>query len=459
MAGIGFTLRKLARRDDLIGVLQGYAHSAFITSGPWLFTVLALAGTGALGARFLAAEELAQFRVVVIYNFCFSVVLTGPMVLVATRYLADRIFLREPEGAPGMLMATLGLSYFGSFLIAGPFYLFVSGLPPDLALAAVAAFSLTSGIWVVSIFLSALKDYLTVTLSFLFGMAAGVGGAFLLGGYFGPAGMVWGLSLGIAGIQFALIARVLAEYPYSVNRVFAFLAYFRRYWDLALIGIVGNCAVWIDKWLMWMAPKAEVISSGMVIYTTYDSAMFFAYLTTVPALTLFTVNIETRFFEHYQGFYRGIQNHVTWAGIERNHRLVIRALIESSRNLIVLQGAVSALSIFLAPQIVGAMGLSFQQIGIFRFGVLGSLFQVLFLFATVVLSYFDLRRRFLFAQTFYLLANGGLTLFFARFGFPWYGYGYFLASLLAFLVAYLLVADTLRNLPYLAFVGNNPSVK
>ena len=44
-------------------------------------------------------------------------------------------------------------------------------------------------------------------------------------------------------------------------------------------------------------------------------------------------------------------------------------------------------------------------------------------------------------------------------GFPWYGYGYFLASLLAFAVAYLMVADAVRRLPYFAFVANNPSVR
>ena len=77
MAGIGFALRKLARRDDLLGVLQGYAHSAFIASGPWMFTILALAGINLVGRDLASADELTLFRVVIIYNFCFSVVLTG----------------------------------------------------------------------------------------------------------------------------------------------------------------------------------------------------------------------------------------------------------------------------------------------------------------------------------------------------------------------------------------------
>ncbi len=290
-------------------------------------------------------------------------------------------------------------------------------------------------------------------------MGAGFLASVVLGAFLGPVGMVWGFSLGLAVIQFTLIARVFAEYPYRVAKLFAFMGYFRRYWDLALIGLVANLAVWVDKWIMWFAPEQERVAEGMVIYSPYDSAMFMAYLTIVPALTLFTVNIETRFFERYQQFYRDIQRHATWAQITRNHRLIITALLESSRNLIILQGAVCAITIFLAPAIVGALGLHYQQIGMFRFGTLGAFFQVLFLFCTVILAYFDLRRRNLFIQCFYLAVNAAFTYVFSGFGFAWYGYGYFLASLLSFILAYLMVADAMRRLPYLAFVANNPSVR
>lgn len=459
MAGIGFALRKLARRDDILGVLQGHAHSAFITSGPWMFTILALAGVNVAGGELLTREELTLFRVVIIYNFCFSVVLTGPLLLVATRYLADCIYLKQVDGAPGMLLATLASAYALSVAVAGPFYLFAGGLTPGMTAAAVSNFLMIAGIWVVSIFLSALKDYTAVTVSFGAGMFVGLAGAVVLGAMIGPLGMVIGFTIGLAFIQFVLIARVFAEYPYGVTRVFAFAGYFRRYWDLALIGLVANLAVWADKWLMWFAPQREVISGALVIYSAYDSAMFVAYLSVMPALTIFTVNIETRFFEHYQNFYRDIQNHATWSQIARNHKAIIVALVESSRNLIILQGAICAVVIFLAPSIIGALGLNYRQIGMFRFGVLGAFFQVMFMFCTIILSYFDLRRRNLFVQCFYLTTNVVATWWFSNMGFAWYGYGYFLSSLLAFAVAYLLVAEAIRRLPYLAFVANNPSVQ
>lgn len=459
MAGIGFALRRLARRDDILGVLQGHAHSAFITSGPWMFTILALAGVNLAGGELLTREELNVFRVVVIYNFCFSVVLTGPMLLVATRYLADCIYMKDVEGAPGMLLATLGSAWAASLLIAGPFYVFLGGMPPGMTVAAVCNFLIVAGIWVVSIFLSALKDYTAVTVGFGAGMAVGLACAVFLGAFAGPLGMIVGFTAGLAVILFVLTARVFAEYPYGVVRIFAFAGYFRKYWDLALIGLVANLAVWIDKWIMWFAPERETVTGSMVIYAAYDSAMFVAYLTVMPALTIFTVNVETRFFEHYQNFYRDIQNHAPWLQIDRNHRQIMTALIESSRNLLILQGAICAVAVFLAPGLISFIGLNYKQIGMFRFGVLGAFFQVMFMFCTVILSYFDLRRRNLFAQAFYLTANVVATWWFSDMGFAWYGYGYFLASLLAFAVALLMVIEAVRRLPYLAFVANNPSVR
>ena len=57
-----------------------------------------------------------------------------------------------------------------------------------------------------------------------------------------------------------------------------------------------------------------------------------------------------------------------------------------------------------------------------------------------------------------MVLNGGLTWVTLEMGFAWYGYGYFLASLLTFVLAYGLCAWNVGRLPYLTFVRNNSSV-
>jgi len=458
MAGIGFALRKLTQRDDLLGMVQGYVHSALVIAGPWLFTVTALGALNLLAAGQTSLDELVVFRLVVIYNFSFSLVLTGPIVLVATRYLADQIFLRTAQEAPGMMLGALALVFGTGAVVVLPFYGWYVDLPPLMRLSAIANYFLVAGVWTVGMFLSALRDYMSITWTFLIGMIVAAAAAFGLAGPLGAFGLLNGVSFGIGIILFALIARVLAEYPYRIHNPFGFVAYFRKYWELAASGLVVNLALWVDKWIMWFAPERELHPSGLVTYPAYDSAMFLAAITMIPAMAVFVVAIETRFYEHYQRFYRDIGRHAPYARIRENHERILRGLLDSSRNVLVLQACIVLVVILLAPGVLGLIGAGLDQIGIFRFGVLGSLFQVMLMFTFVVIAYFDLRRLLLGLQCLFLLANAGFTLVTLKLGFPYYGYGFFLATVFALVVAYTMTAKEVSRLPYLTFVRNNASV-
>jgi polysaccharide biosynthesis protein PelG len=457
MAGIGFELRKLTQRDDLIGVLQGAVHSSMASTGPWLFTILSLGGVVLLGSRFVLPSESATFQLIVIYNFAFSLVLSSPIVMLMTRHLADSIYGKNVEEAPALLLGSLSLLFATQLLVAGPFYLFYVHLETPARLAALANFFLLTGIWVVGVFLTALKAYNAITASFAAGVVVSLGGCALLAPKYSTTGMLVGFTAGMALIFFSLTARVFAEYPYPVSFPFRCVINVRKYWEIGLAGLLYNSAIWVDKWIMWGCRDHSVLESRMVSYPDYDSAMFLAYLSIVPAMALFVFSIETNFYEKYLRFYSGIQGHTNYAGIDRGHRDIIRSLAGGVRNFLVLQGSICLFSILLAPEIFNFLGISFVQLGIFRFGVLGAFFHVLFLFMTIVLSYFDLRRVAVALQAVFLVANTAFTLLSLRLGFPWYGHGYFMAVLVSFTVALFVTIHYVRQLPYQAFVCTNSS--
>jgi polysaccharide biosynthesis protein PelG len=291
MAGIGFELRRLTGRDNLIGVVQGYGYAALATSGPWLFTILSLAAIILLGMPSTTPQELATFRILIVYNFAFSLVLSGPATIVTTRYLANSIHAKDVRQAPAMMVGALTVVYAVALPIAAPFYLLYLKLEAAVSLAGILNFMLVLGIWVISIFLTALKNYRAVTLSFLGGMSIGILGSSLLAPTWGVAGMLFGFDAGLALILFTLIPRVFAEYPTRADRPFAFLACFRSYWELALGALAYNAAVWADKCIMWFAPERELLKAGLVSCPDYDSAMFLAYLSIVPSIAAFTLTI------------------------------------------------------------------------------------------------------------------------------------------------------------------------
>ena len=458
MAGIGFELRRLARADRFSDNLRGMAYATVTSSGPWLFTCAALAAVQMLAANG-AEADLRRLSILIIYNFSFSLVISGPVVLVVTRCLADAIHLRDISEVSGLLVGALALLFGVTALIGIPLYGFAVELSTAERMMALAGLFLTSGIWLVSTFLSALKSYGVISGTFAVGMVLAVGSAAALSRSLGTLGLLGGFTLGLASIFFGLMARILAEFPGSGIPSWHLLHAFRRYWDLALVGLIYNAAVWVDKWIMWFAPGSSSPGQGLHSHATYESAMFMAYLSVVPAMALFLVVVETRFYEIYTRFYRDISEHATLNEIRANHARLVREAINALRRTGMLQAIVCGLGIAAAPLIVAAAGAGIEVLPVFRYGLFGALFHVLLLLTQAALAYFDLRRALLAVTTVFFVLNAGLTALSVQFGEEYHGYGYGLAALLTFALAYVITASSLARLPYLTFVANNAAVR
>jgi uncharacterized membrane protein len=457
MAGIGFELNKLARRDDLIGLAGAYLHSVFAIAGPWLFTVVALAFiTYIYGGS--DSTEMLNFRGIIVYNFSVSLVLAAPVFTIMTRYLADQIHVKNVTTTPVVMLESLALVSLFNLPVAVFFYGFYFNMPLELRLAGFSNMFLIAGVWCLGIYLTALKNFSAITWTFIIGMTVSV----LCVEYFGnhkAASMVASYNIGLALIVFMLAGRIFAEYPYHLTTEFATKPFWHKYWELAIGGFFYNAALWIDKWIMWFAPEATELPTRMRFFPDYDSAMFLAALTILPSIAMFVFSIETSFFHHYRRFYGNILAHASLRRIRQFHKKIMESILEGFRNLVMLQGVVAFLVILLAPQIFERIHVFFVQLSIFRLGVLGSFFQVLTLLAMIILSYFDCRRANMWIAIFYFVANAIVTLVTIQMGYKFYGYGFFLASALTFFIAATVLFAHVRKLPYHAFITNNNSVK
>lgn len=463
MAGIGFTLRQLTRKDDLFGVVHAYGSAMLAAAGPWLFTVFTLAGITNIYTNFFAMEGLLNFRVIVIYNFAFSLVLSAPVFMVATRYIADNIHQKDVTNVPSIMIGSMVMLYAVQFPIVALFYLGYVQEDLGLQLSAILNVLLLTTVWLLGVFLTALKDYNAVSWAYGIGMVIAIIMAQILKDIYGDAGMLNGLSIGLAFIVYTLAAKILSEYAYTYDRPFDLKGYFRRYWELAVGGVLYNAAIWIDKWIMWFAPESWMLENGLRMYPDYDSATFLAYLTIVPAMAVFVFSVETNFFEKYQRFYDGILAHKPLRKIKEYQQAVIDSILGSSRNFIVVQGTIAFLCIVLAPKLFEALNINFTQIGMFRMAVLGAFFHVLLLFEMIILSYFDSRRTVMWLAGIYLVLNTLLTLLTLQkdmgFGFQYYGLGYALSSMIIFVITSLVLFRYIKKLPYHAFITSNNSIQ
>lgn len=463
MAGIGFELRKLSRQETLSSVVAAAGHAAVIAAGPWLFTIFALATITLLTEEIAGRAAVATFRVMVIYAFGVSLVLTAPVTIVATRRVADALWLKKPHDIPPLL--------FGAFAWA----ILLSGLgvlalciafrpPPALALAFTAMSLLVALIWVALCFCGAVRDYAGVTLSFLIGLLVALVGAVAAATFEqGAVGMTVMFTIGLMLTFVGLTSRVLRTFPQGVPDPWLGIRQIWQgaglYWHLALGALFGTAGVWVDKWVFWASSVGERVDAGFVHAPIYDSAMFISSLVIIPSLSAFVMKLETDFFDRYQHYYATIKSHGTIGQIEASRARLASFTLDNLSLITVAQVGICGVLILSAPAIVEILNLQFRQIAILRFGALGAIFQFIFIAATSLLLFFDRRRLYLGLQLLFFVLNLTMTVITIELNEDYYGVGYFLACLISSFVAFVLADRTFANLNFLTFIGNNPTIR
>lgn len=455
MAGIGFVLKKLIKRDDLIGAASAYMHSSLISCGPWVFTIVALSIVYTLGGGDAQSQGYLNLQATLFYNFAFSLIFTAPLHMVATRYIADSIYKNSITDISASLLTCLSLITVTQSLPVFYYYFVYLELPLMFKIAAFVNLFLLSFIWILNVYLTALKNYMATTRAFAIGMfIVFIFSVWILRSY-NETGILIGFDLGLAFIAFSLAGEVLAEYNYHFITKKVFRQYFKKYYELALAGTFYSLGVWGDKLIMAYAPEATVLESGMRDYFEYNVSFFVAYIVMIPSIAMFILSVETNFFEHYRKFYKDILSGVPYSSIDENHTAIINSIREQGRNLAIVQGVIVFFVIAFSYKIFNFLHLAMGQISMFHFAVLGSYFHVLALFELIVLAYFECRRTAMWIQFVFFVSNFVFTYITMKMGFAYYGYGYFLSAVLTFLVATIALYHNAKQLPYGEFIINN----
>jgi polysaccharide biosynthesis protein PelG len=250
-----------------------------------------------------------------------------------------------------------------------------------------------------------------------------------------------------------LAARVLTEFESPESFNLEFVGHFRRYPALIAIGFFYNLALWVDKLVFWFSPQAIDVGSYLKVFPPYDTSFFVSSLVIVPALAVFTVNLETDFYEHYKRFYTAIQNKRGLAELLDAKEGMTRSIRRSFLVLFKVQSGLALVMVaLLTPTIMETFGVPQEYWHIFRVMVVGMSVQVFLLFTTVTLLYLDLRGSVLIVCSVFLATNLGFTVLTLPLGYGFYGYGFLASSLIGVVVSFILLADRFKKLEYLTFM-------
>jgi uncharacterized membrane protein len=417
------------RANSFWGLLRAYGYAGLISSGPWVLSILGVMAIGLLSVNRVQSLALRQFLVSITYLMAASLILTGFLQLMFTRFISDRLFAKEEATVLPNLFGALALTT----LLAGTsssavVWFGFEGLPLSYRALMMIGFVTLCDLWVVVVLLSGLKAYRSVLAGFLIGYGTSVAGALLLSNR-GLAGLLTGFLVGQIVLLFLLFLAVIRRYPRGRMLVsFDFLSR-RSYLSLALTGFFYNLGVWVDKFAFWVNPMtSDPVIGPLRASIIYDIPIFLAYLSIVPGMAVFLVRVETDFAESYDAFYHAVRSGDSLVNIQRLKGTLSSAARQGMGDIFKVQGVTLLLLFLIGPRVLDVMGISPLYRQLFFVDLAGVGTQVLMLAVFNVLFYLDQRGAVLWLSILFAASNLLLTLMTQSLGPAFYGYGFALAT-------------------------------
>lgn len=456
MAGIGFELRRILQRGTLLSMLSAYGYAGVISSGPWVLSILGILLVGLLGTVFVGpVEAVTQFQVSVTYLIAASLILTGPLQLSYTRFVADRLFEKRNDlvlpNFQAMLLVTTWTG--GGLGLLAVIFLF-PGTTVLYRLLMVAGLVLLSAIWIATVLLSGLKQHRAIVLLYAIGYAVSVLAALaLLKLGLGLEGLIAGFVLGQAVLLAGMLGLIFREFPAATFMSFEFFRRDQHFRSLMWIGFAYNLAIWIDKLLFWFyPPTSQAVIGPLRASLIYDLPIFLAYLSIIPGMAVFLLRLETDFVDYYDAFYQGVREGASLPMLERLRNGMVSSARTGVVEIIKIQSIAALLVIGGGPALLDALGISPLYAPLLNVMVIGAGLQVVLLGLLNVLFYLDRRRSALVLVSLFLLLNTVFTAITLALGPEYFGYGYALALLVVCVVGLLRLDRVLDRLEYETFM-------
>jgi polysaccharide biosynthesis protein PelG len=458
MPTINNSLEAMTRQGTLLSVLGAYLYAALLVAGPWIFTVLGLSCLGTAGCDGPCAG-LPVFRSIVIYNSMYALIVTSPLAFFSGRYVSEQLHRGREQGIFLALIASLGIYCTLCLAVVAPFYVFATTLGPAEQIVSVQNAVMLGCSWLLIPVLGALRRHNAVLVAF------GLGGLcmLVLGRLLHDASatsLLLAFDGSFAVTNLVMLAVVVRRFGTELTVDAGFGRRLRRAWELPAAGAGYAAGLWVDKIIMWLAAPTGglLVAGGIRTMPSYDAAMFWSQLCSIPVIAVFFVHVETGFAAAVQKLQLRLQQRASLRELNEVMRGIRMHVLASLTVLFVALVIVAGMMVLLSFVYMSALGLRPADISILRVSLCAMAFYTSAMFCANFLFFLDLRRDALQIILTYLALNAALTLVLLPFGPALYGYGNMIAAALTLLVGFGLVFRELPWLHYHAFVTNNPSI-
>lgn len=456
MAGVGFELKKLFTARTAAGHIKAYSYSAIITAGPFaLMTSMVLAVQSLFAWYGIEGESSQIFVASVVYAFVFSQILSAGAIMVLTRYLADSLSLGRFADATaslfgmGAILTTLGAAVAGIFFWDKP-------LPLLTKLLGYLFFAELMLAWTESVYLSAVKRYSRLLVSYLIGVLLSIFLVWILLNHSNllpeQAGLLaMDMGMGLINLLFLLHITDYFGMP-KAGQNFAFLPYFERHWRLFIVATCYMLGLFIPNIIIWQGEWGVMVGGTYLYSPVYDVVTFYAFLSILPLMTMFVVSVETNFYERYAHYFGFITQKGNFREIDDARKDLLHTLWFELRHIIEFQLVFTLVALALGNYLLSWSGITYNQVNMYNVLLFGAFFTGLLQVVYILLVYFDYQKSVLSLSVVFFVLNLAFGLWGLYYGGTYsYGFTFFLAAALSFIWAFIKLNHFAERINYLVF--------
>ncbi|MEE1244873.1 MAG: exopolysaccharide Pel transporter PelG [Acutalibacteraceae bacterium] len=452
MAGIGFELKRLFHKKGVLNTTKAYGYATVICAGPMLLGVILLLGIMALCTIFnMATADRELLICMITYTLLASVTVTSFFSMVVTRYVADMLFEEENHAVlPCFWGSTVIMMAVGSILY-GIFLLF-SGATLVQGLLCFVLFGELIIVWNAMSFLSAIKDYKGIFLSFLTSVAVSILlGALLLWLKFPVVeALLFAVSVGY-GIMLVWDVILLHRYfPHTSLGAFTFLKWIDAFLPLALSGLFMNIGMFSHLVIMWFSDIKVHVHGLFYGAPWHDVPALLAFMTALMTTVNFVVSVEVNFYPKYRNHYSLYNDKGTIKDILQSEKEMLDTLKTEIFYTALKQLLFTATCIALGGYLLDLLPLGFNEImrGYFRTLCVAYGLYAIGNMLMLILLYFTDYKGACVTTAIFAISTILLTLVSLLFSNVYYGFGFLIAAMIFVIATALRLDYFTRKLPY-----------
>lgn len=459
MAGVGFELKKIIDKDNVFARTRVYFMSSLITIGPMIVCItLFMVMQRLLKELGESYGDIQIFNAIIIYSFLISYISSNGMSMFMSRYISDCIYQKK-EGS--ILESLIGVSIVCSLLSSIVVFILLINSPLPI-LYKIIFYMITmvlSIIWLQIIYLSAIKEYIQIVAFFLIGIGIVIIGTLVGINYFKISQITSALIFSLIGYLFIAISFLVLLYKVfgiinlKLGNCLKFIDSIDKYYELLFIGLFLSLGAYFPNIIIWATPDATTISETFRIASFYDVPSFYAFLSVVPSVVMFTVKVETDIYPKYKQFYNFVRESGSINEIRRTKNVLIDTIILNMTHMIEIQFIASFACIVFGFKFLPTMGFASDSIEIFGILTLGAVSYISMSFLILMLLYFDARKDALQSAGVFFLTTVLLSILTTCIGKQYYGYGFFFGSIISVVFTFNRINNFFSIIEYRTFAS------